>query len=159
MPVCDVPQLVAACSICAHLVSGMVSFQFGQYKNCYRVHMGSCKLHPISASQALGLLGEIAFVRGFGVVCSTLAWAGGIRFSWWTRRLLMSISAGYWLLVGLWMVGVVVQIAISLCVPFLYTEVRIDPSCWRDMRTFRNGRHPLESISHVNWMFSSMLFR
>ena len=27
--------------------------------------MGSCKLHPISASQALGLLGEIAFVRGF----------------------------------------------------------------------------------------------
>ena len=46
---------------CAHPVSGIVSFQFGQYKSCYRLHMGSCKLHPVSANQALGLLGEIAF--------------------------------------------------------------------------------------------------
>ena len=40
-----------------------------------------------------------------------------------------------------------------------HASPRIHPSSWRDMRTSRNGRHPFDSISHVNWMLSSMPFR
>ena len=40
-----------------------------------------------------------------------------------------------------------------------HASPRIHPSSWRNMRTSRNGRHPFDSISHVNWMLSLMPFR